>query len=217
MERISIVFATLLISITSCFAQIKAITEDGKNVLLHKDGTYSYVTNQSTAEEKNKGTCDDLITDFVDKMTKKAEVRSKQTLIVTNEAQDKAIGFFFTKSKTPKSEFINEYTVFNLIIKSVGAGNCVDNGDKINVLFTDGEAIEFRNQGKFNCESTAILALEEDFNKDKRLASLASKSIETIRMWTRNEYVEIDFKEDDQARFKNTLNCMAKAEVVATK
>jgi len=46
--------------------------------------------------------------------------------------------------------------------------------------------------------------------KEKQLEELKTKKIQTMRVWTRDGYVEEDFTKDNQEEFYNVINCLTK-------
>ena len=97
-----------------------------------------------------------------------------------------------------------------LVIQAVGAGSCIDEGAKINILFTDGTRLELLTDSKFNCDRKATVYFGGIFGKKNQLSQLKTKKIQTMRVWTEDGYVERDFSSENQDAFYYTLNCLSK-------
>jgi hypothetical protein len=93
-------------------------------------------------------------------------------------------------------------------IQAAGAGSCINDDNKMNVLFRDGTRIEVLNSGKFNCEGKFTLYLGGVFGKKKELDLFKSKEVETMRVWTSNGYVEKDFTPEQSKKLMNTMSCL---------
>lgn len=88
-----------------------------------------------------------------------------------------------------------------LVIQAVGAGSCIDEGAKINILFDDGSRLELSSNGDFNCKGKATVYFGGSFGKRKELNELKTKKISTMRVWTSDSYVEKDFAQDNKDEF----------------
>jgi len=91
----------------------------------------------------------------------------------------------------------------------VGAGSCIDDTDKMNILFRDRSRFELVNNGKFNCESAFTLYFGGVFGKKKELEQLRTKEIEKMRIWTSKSYVEEEFTPENSKAFMKSLDCLA--------
>jgi len=96
--------------------------------------------------------------------------------------------------------------IFN--IQAVGAGNCIDDDNKMNVLFKDGTRLEFKNNGKFNCDAEFTLYFGGSYGKRQELQSFIKKEVETIRIWTSKSYVEKDFTNKQSQQLMKTIQCL---------
>lgn len=181
------------------FAQIPATTNDGKEVILKEDGSWEYaeVTKNETSELSLE--CSDLIGTEEDKMTGKTSTGAKETLIISDDGGKNGFGIYALNSS--KSTILS--------IKAVGAGNCIDDDDKINILFRDGSRLQLFNDGKFNCDAKVTLYFGGIFGKKKELTELASKEIETMRVWTSKSYVEKNFTSDQSKQLMQTIKCLS--------
>jgi hypothetical protein len=179
---------------------IEATTIDGKKVMLNSDGTWKYVEvlKEAIADPSD---CSKWITTETDKVTGKTTTASNNMIVVSTDDGKTGLGIYMLIGSTNN---------LILVIQAVGAGNCIDEGDKINILFTDGTRMELLSEGKFNCEHKATVYFGGVFGKKNQLAQLKTKKIQTMRVWTSDSYVERDFTEDNQLEFSAVINCLMK-------
>lgn len=184
------------------FSQTIAITEDGKKVLLNKDGTWKYIDPPVTKNTTNDVTdCDNYIYTEVDKVTGTSTLVSKNKLIISTNGGKNGFGIIFMKVTSG---------VIAFSIQAVGAGNCIDDENKMNVLFRDGTRLELKNDGKFNCDGKFTLYFLNLFDKKQELDMFKTKEIETMRVWTSKGHVEENFSPNQSKEFINIVNCLAK-------
>lgn len=194
----------LIFTIFTCnsIAQTEATTSKGKKVILNDDGTWKYkempaATNTETSNLS--GDCNKYIETTEDKVTGKSTTASKNMLIVSKDGGKKGFGIFLMKGE--KSVIIS--------IQAVGAGGCIDDDAKMNILFRDGTRLELTNDGKFNCDAKYTLYFGGYFGKKKELELLKTKEIETMRIWTSKSYVEENFTDDQSNELLKSLNCIS--------
>ena len=190
------IFTILIFTALTAIGQIEATTKDGKKVILNSDGTWKY--DETIKETKTSFECDDLVVNDTDKVTGKTTRGSKESLIVSADGKK---GFRFYMFEGTNSIILST--------KVVGAGGCIDDTNKMNILFRDGSRLELVNNGKFNCESNFTLYFGGVFGKKKDLEQLKIKEIETMRIWTSKSYVEQDFTPENSKVFMKTLECLA--------
>jgi len=134
--------------------------------------------------------------------------------------EDKVMGTSFMACKIPlvvSKDGINGFKILSntgntgertLIIIAVGAGYCIDQGQKANILFRDGTRLELHSDSKFNCEGEFVIYFGGVFGKSEEYDLLSSKEIETLRVWTSKGFVEQDFTPDNSKRLMKTLDCL---------
>ena len=198
MKKLTIYLFVLTAFQLSANAQIKATTEDGKDVILNSDGTWEYVEQTNSSNESLSLECADLTTTDTDKMTGKSTTGAKETLIVSEDGGKTGFGIYVFKSQ--KSLIYS--------IQAVGAGSCIDDEDKANILFRDGTRIELVNDAKFNCDAKFTLYFGGIFGKKRELELLATKEIETMRIWTSDSYVEKDFTNEQSKKLMAITACL---------
>lgn len=198
MKKLFLLSTLCLLSVV-CFSQIEATTKDGKKVILNNDGTWKYLDKPENKTISSNYECSDLISTETDKMTGKTSTGAKESLIISDDGGKYGFGIYMLK--TEKS------IIFS--IKAVGAGSCIDDDNKMNVLFRDGTRLEMSNNGKFNCEAKFTLYFGGIFGNKEQLEMFKTKEIETLRIWTSKSYVEKDFTPDQSKRFMKTVECLA--------
>jgi len=203
MKEITTSLLMVIMAMTFAFGQTqKATTENGKKVLLNSDGTWKYADTVKTVQTKlDPNDCSNWISTETDKVDGITSTFGKNTLIVSTDGGKK--GFVIFMMKGHKCGLI-------LSIQAVGAGSCIDEGAKINILFTDGSRLVLSNDGQFNCKGNSKVYFGGDFGKKSELEELKNKKIQTMRVWTGDIYVEKDFTVDNQEEFFNVINCLTK-------
>jgi len=184
-----------LISLTA-IGQIEATTKDSKKVILNSDGTWKY--DETIKEIKTSFECDELVVNETDKVTGKVTRGSKESILVSKDGKN-GFGFYIFEGS---NSIILSATV-------VGAGGCIDDTNKMNILFRDGTRLELINNTKFNCDGNFVLYFGGVFGKKKELEQLKTKEIETMRVRTSKSYVEEDFTPENSKTFMKTLECLA--------
>ena len=180
----------------------KATTETGEKLIIFSDGTWKYEDSIKTINSKSeKYDCSKWIITETDKVDGTISTSSVSTLIISNDGGKKGLGIFMMK--------ISENSLI-LSIQAVGASNCIDEGAKINILFTDGSRLTLINDGKFNCKGNSTVYFGSSFGKKNELEELKTKKIQTMRVWTDDSYVEKDFTIENQNEFLNVINCLSK-------
>lgn len=198
MKKTILTLMVLAVSTFSLFAQTEATTKDGKKVILNDDGTWKYDTTVVVEKTVNLE-CSELISTETDKMTGKSSTAAKKTLIISDDGGKNGFGIFLMNSSSGSIIFS---------IQAVGAGSCIDDDNKMNILFRDGTRLELVNNGKFNCKAKFTLYFGGSFGKKKQLEMLRTKEIETMRIWTSKSYVEKDFTSEQSKQLMKTVDCL---------
>lgn len=194
----SLALLLVLIS-THVFPQLKATTQDGKEILLNENGTWAFIEASVEKDTSLDLQCEDLISEEIDKVTGETTISAKEPLIISNKDEDK-LNILFVKG---------DRDVIIVLIQAIGASSCIDDDDKINILFRDGTRLELRNNGKFNCKSMNTQYFGGLFGKKKELNMLREKEIETMRVWTSDGYVEENFTLEQSAKFRLIMDCIS--------
>ncbi len=196
MKRVLVVSVMIVMS-TIVFGQIKATTNDGREVLLDKDNTWSFIEKELVVNDECD--CSKLISTEVDVVTGKSSVGSVQSLIVSKSDE---YGFAIYLVKGGSSIIVS--------MQVIGAGNCIDDNDKMNILFTDGTRLEMTNMKDFNCENKFGLYLGKMFRTIKQLDMLSTKKVSIMRVQTSKGYVEMNFTDEEATTLMNSFKCINK-------
>ena len=193
-----IVFLNLLMVTTLCFGQVEAITTEGRTVILNEDGTWNYVKGNIKSKSATGYSCSDLISTEIDKVTGISYTGSIEPIVISDYEGGTGFSILFVKGRN--SVIIS--------IQIVGAGNCINDDDKMNVLFRDGTRLELTNEIGFNCDGNFSLYFSGVFGKQRQLEMFGSIEVETMRIWISNSYVEKDFNSDQSIKFMKSVECL---------
>ena len=196
---------TLLVALTTtltiAFGQNQtATTESGKKVILMPNGSWKYDTVKIVQTKLDPNDCNNWTRIEEDKVAGKSFTVMKEPLVISKDGGK--TGFDITLLLTERSIVVS--------ITTSGTVGCIDEGDKINILFTDGTRMELANQSSFNCKGNATIYFGGIFGKKGSLKELKEKKIDTLRVWTRDNYVEEKFTDEQAEQLKNTLICLSK-------
>lgn len=89
--------------------------------------------------------CDQILMTELDSLSQELTLHAKKNIIVSEDTRK--IGF------AVYGAYMHE--TVTLTIHSVGAGACVNEGDKVRLVFTDSTTLELANMGKFNCQAVS--------------------------------------------------------------
>jgi hypothetical protein len=158
-------------------------------------------TATSLNAQSSETDCTHYINIEEDRVTGSTSVGAKEILIVVDEENpNKMFGIDIWSSSSVRA------TVLDIQIR--GGANCIDSGDKINILFRDGTRLEERNIGDFNCDPKFNLYFGDVFGRENILKQFGEKEVEIMRIQTMDRSVEIDFSEVHSKQLMNLAKCM---------
>jgi hypothetical protein len=96
-------------------------------------------------------------------------------------------------------------------VQAVGAGKCVDKGDKVTILFQDGQELDLSNTNDFNCDGSSTIYFGGSLGRHNELNLLATRKIRTMRVWTRDDYVQKDIPDQQATAIMETIKCLSSA------
>jgi len=181
---------------------IKATTENEKKVILNTNGSWVYAAAGKSEPVPAAGAsdCSSYIETTEDKVTGRKTTSSKETIIVSKDGGKKGFGIYLMQGSKGSLIFS---------IQAVGAeSNCIDEGAKINILFTDGSRMELASNSDVNCKGNATVYFGGVFGKKKQMDELQAKKIQTMRVWTSRGYVEEDFTTDQSTQIMQAAKCL---------
>jgi hypothetical protein len=165
-----------------------------KDTVTSSNAITSKIDSNSENIESN---CDELIKQVEDKVTGAKYITNGTDLMISKDGKN-GFSILAMITKNPKL----------LIITAVGAGSCIDDDEKANILFRDGSRLELENDGKFNCENHFTLYFGGRFGKLEQFNELSKKEIEILRVSTRNGFVEETLTPMQSKKFEKTCDCM---------
>jgi hypothetical protein len=145
--------------------------------------------------------CSTWTTIKIDSATSKKTLTAKEEVIVSDDNGKTGLSIYSFLNTNGK--------VIIISIQAMGAGKCVDKGDKINILFDDGEILDLANTNDFNCDGSSTLYFGGGLGRRNELKILASKRIKTMRVWTRDDYMQKTFSSAQAIAFAETLKCLS--------
>lgn len=144
--------------------------------------------------------CNTLTKSEKDKFTGNVLTSLAETVVVSSDGQN---GFGINLFRRDDNELIF------LTIKTVGAGNCVNERDRVYINFADGSKMDLWHMGKFDCDATATVYFGRGYSNYKKLKMLAQKRIAAMRVWIGDSYVDEELTEENSLALMNAIKCFA--------
>lgn len=142
--------------------------------------------------------CDSLVISRTDKMSDQTTHRIKKQILISKDA-----------SKT--GLFINLLNSGGTIVMdgtAYGASKCIGPKNNMIVLFRDDTKFVVSLDNVFDCKGIFTVFFSELLGKKSELDMLATKEIETIRVWTSKGYVQEDFTVAQSELFLESMKCL---------
>jgi hypothetical protein len=144
----------------------------------------------------NKST--DWVTLSVDDMTNDTTYKSIDYIEVPVNVKDKGFLIRMEKYGYDGSPWI--------MFETFGSGECIDNKNRVIILFSDKTKIDTEGSSKFNCKNVCLIKISEE---DSEL--LKSKNIEKVRVYTVNGSVEETFSKKQSEDFRITFKYLVES------
>lgn len=170
-------------------AQIKATTQDGRDVLLMQDGTWKFA-NQTQKEVKFD--CPSLV-------KTSGESSASADVLWVEGASGKKAGLALVRDQDG---------MVNLLINPDGAGNCMQSGSAINVTYRDGSKEKWSNSAESNCNKRVSVSLGKSAKNNVQLNTLKNKEIASLNIYTKEGSIPVTLDAQQSKIFLNTLWCM---------
>lgn len=219
MKKYLLIILTIFIGTKAWSQTEEATTRSGKKVILYSDGTWKYAdadskTVKKDTEEKKKdpdkktlpnplvitGDCSDNLENVEDPRTRVITTRSRNMIIVAEKDDRKEINISMQKGAKD---------VISIIFHLVGAGQCIGDGNKINIVFTDGSRLDLINDFS-NCRGESTANFGGNYGRKKPFAELQTKKIKSIKVWTSEGSLMQNLSPANQEEFQQMLNCLTK-------
>ncbi len=197
-----------LLCFLHCSAQINAVTEDGKNVVLHEDGTWDFSTADKAieiVENEIKG-CEELTSTRMDERTG-LNYQSTSTIMMMDENNES--NWILMDMMTSSIPSLKNVILFNL--SPFGAGDCIKDENIITFQFEDGESLSLDNDAMYNCENKFMLYFGGSFKKKEELQKLTSKKLANIKIETQDGFVHGAFTNEQSTTFLDAVQCLMKS------
>jgi hypothetical protein len=88
-----------------------------------------------------------------------------------------------------------------------GAG-CIDKGNRLDILFTDGTKLQLSTHGTFNCQEKSTFYFHRAMGTEKHLDTFCEKTIATIRVWSMKTHNQQDLSEADAIHLRDAFKCL---------
>lgn len=198
----------------------EATTKSGRKVILYTDGTWKYADEPVKAEnkpvvaEKPKKTiikpveskvatvpenCSELFETIEERKSGITTIRTKNMMILTEDNSSKEIDLLLQK---------NSKGIISLVLHMIGAGDCIGDGNKVNIVYEDGSKTELNHDGFPNCNGEITISFGGNYGKKKQLEDLSLKKIKSIKAWTQKGTIQENLTAENQADFQKAMNCL---------
>ncbi len=205
----------------------EATTKSGKKVILYPDGTWKYAEEVKTdtrevkevklkPEEKKKEKeevkktvspvttaapeCANEVDMSDDSRTGMRTWRTRNMIIVSEPGGTKEIGLLIQK---------NSKGILTVFFRPVGAGDCIGEGNKINIVFMDGSKLELTHDNPMNCRGESAANFGGNWGRKKQVEELRSKTIKSIKVWTQQGSVMQTLSAENAEQFRKMFSCLA--------
>jgi hypothetical protein len=221
----------LFLFMATCFFAMaqtqEAVTTSGKKVILYADGTWKYAepvkapgtkTEPVELKEKKKeakkepekkeipvaetgtGECGEDIEMIEDRRTGVRTRRVKNLIILSEPNSGKEIAILMQKGARE---------VITINFRPNGAGNCIAEGNKINIVFTDGSKLDLANDALTNCNGDSKVNFGGPYGRKKIFEELRSKKISSLKVVTQQGSVQLSVNTENADLFRRMFNCLA--------
>jgi len=145
--------------------------------------------------------CSDWVITEYDEVTDITVISMKDRMYIDKDGQRKVSIHVAQKIENGEKE-----TVLTIDIKD---GGCISNQNGIIFLFTDGTRLKELNHGADNCVGFAMLNIGiPDYEGNTIKSYLEQKKIKTLRVYTNDSFVQVDFTATNQEKIIKTLKCI---------
>ena len=196
----------------------EATTRSGKKVILYADGTWKYADDTKQEIKKNEekkkepekrvepessvlpGECAAAFEAIEDQRTGIRTTRTKNLIIIAEANGKKEISVSLQKGAK---------LVIKMTLRATGAGECVGEGNKINLIFTDNSKLDMANDGLSNCRGESSVNFGGPYGRKKMLEELKTKKIKSIKVWTQQGSVQLNLSVENQEEILRMINCLS--------
>ena len=160
----------------------------------------------SYSQAPSESVCRNWITTKVDSVSGIETLAAKDLINVSDDGGKTKLSIYCFLNSSRK--------VIVFSVQARGAGKCVDKGDKIVILFRDGHELNLSNTNDFNCDGSSTIYFGGSLGKSGELNLLATQKIKTMRVWTRDYYLQKYFPDKEATAVMETIKCLSGAMVI---
>jgi hypothetical protein len=207
---------SMLFLLHSVFAQTaEATTNSGKKVILFADGTWKFkdekkeLKNNVDKTTPEKKVTDNNIRSMPIECADKLDVsQDKNNTVITRTKSFIVIAGDQSKQEIDISLQKGEKGINSISFRLGNGADCIGEGNKINIVFTDGSRSDLSNDGPMNCRGEAIVNFNGPYGKKKQFQELCDKKIKSIKVWTQTGAVQQSLSQENKEEFSQLLNCL---------
>jgi hypothetical protein len=129
----------------------------------------------------------------VDEMEGDTTYKSKDWITISNSNTSDVIFVWMEKEGYNGS--------IDILFNVRGSGNCIDDNNRVIILFRDKTKIDTNGISKFNCNQNSWFSFE-----DESVDSLKSKEIDKIRVYTVDGSVQLELTQIQSKEFLTVIN-----------
>ncbi len=148
---------------------------------------------KKSSDKRDVNKWKDWIQVSIDEMEGDTSYRSKDWLTISNDNPEKVIYVWMEKEGYDGS--------INVCFNVHGSGNCIDDNNRIIILFKDKTKIDKIGISKYNCDNNSWFSFE-----DEEIQFLKGKDIDKIRVYTREGSVQEEFSSKQSKEFLTIIN-----------
>jgi hypothetical protein len=128
-------------------------------------------------------------------------VIAKDILLVSDDGGKTGLSIYSFLNSTRK--------VIVISVQALGAGGCVDKGDRILIIFENGSSMSLANMNDFNCDGASTLYFGGGLGKKDEFNLLTNYKVQSMTVWTRDSFMKKDFSAAKADAFRGTLKCLS--------
>lgn len=141
--------------------------------------------------------CAEKLTTETDSLTGARIIRAATNILISEDGGKTGFALF---------GFLVDSTLI-LTVKTVGAGACVNEGDRIAFIFNDSAAVDLTHMGQFNCEAKSSIYFNDQFNNFGAFKMLSQATLSKLTVWTRSKSLTRTVDAETASRLKDLLSC----------
>jgi hypothetical protein len=181
----------------SAQAQMTAVTQDGRRVMLNPDGTWKPVDQpgDSSAVETN---CSGLLIHGTDAAGK--AIVSSDLMLVSYDGGSTGFGLVL--------EGGDERGYYTLHLTAAGAKDCVKKYAKVKISFQDGSSELMASDALVNCKGDVPIHMGGSFGRMDLMTALSQRAVRSIRISLGEDFVERELSQANSLTLMYSARCL---------